>query len=119
MLIVMKLAPFVEMILLKRGFATSIYAVGVATSPGKSILSTPTVNIVLFLSFFSGHTLQTNCHYVTSFLRSFGIYFCMMNAIVSVRFFIRPPTPLASLPNLFAEDVIQFFLNFGFIMSCL
>ena len=36
-----------------------------------------------------------------------------------VGFFMRPPTPLASRPNSFAEDVIQFFLYFGFLISCL
>ena len=54
MLIVMNLAPFVEMMLLNRIFATSISAVDVATSPGWSILSPPTVNLVLFFSLLSG-----------------------------------------------------------------
>ena len=48
-----------------------------------------------------------------------GISFLVMNAIVLVGFFIRLPTPFASRPIFFAEDVLQFFLNFGFLMSCL
>ena len=42
-----------------------------------------------------------------------------MNAIVLVGFFIRPPTPFASRPNSFADDVLQLFLYFGFFIGCL
>ena len=42
-----------------------------------------------------------------------------MNVIVLVGFLMRPPTPFARRPNSFAEDVIQFFFYFGFLVSCL
>ena len=35
----------------------------------------PTVNLVLFFSFYSGRTLHTNDPYVTSFLQSWGKFF--------------------------------------------
>ena len=82
----MNLAHFVDMTLLNRILETSVSAVGVATSPGYSIRSPPTVNIVLFFYFFSGLTLQMNCPYVTSFLRLCGISFLLMNVIVLVGF---------------------------------
>ena len=58
--IVMKLAPFVYMILLNRILATNISVVGVTTSPGYSILSLPNFNLDLHFYFFSGWTLHTN-----------------------------------------------------------
>ena len=114
-----KLDPFVYMTLLNRILETSILSVGVATSPVYSVLSPLTVDIVPFFSFFSGQTMHMNCPYVTSFLWLCGIYFLMMNVIVLVGIFMRPPTPFVSRPNLFSDDVLQFFLYFGFINSFL
>ena len=73
----------------------------------------------MFFSFFSGRTLHKKFPYVTSFIQLCGIFFLLMNVIVLVGFFIRLPTPFASRPNSFADDVLQFFLYFGFLISCL
>ena len=100
--------------LLKRILATSILAVGVATSPGYSIRSLPTVNLVLLFSFLSGCTLQMNCPYVMSFLRLFGIYFLLVNVIVLVGFYMRLFNPFARRPDSFADDVLQFSCILGF-----
>ena len=116
--IVMNLAPFVDMKLLNRILADRISTVGVATSPGQSILYPPTLNLVLFF-FFYCRALHMNFPYVTSFLRFCCMSFLLMNDIVLVRIFMHPPTPFASCPNSFAEDVLQFFLYFGFLISCL
>ena len=45
--------------------------------------------------------------------------FLVMNAIVLVVLFMHPSTPLDSRTNSFAEDVLQVFLNFVFLISCL
>ena len=39
-----------------------------------------------------------------------GFYFLVINAIVLVGFFIRPPTPFASRPNSFADEGLPFFI---------
>ncbi len=75
--------------------------------------SPPTVNLVLFFSFFSGRTLHTKDPYVTSFLRSWGMSFLRMNWIVLVGFLILLLTPLASRPNLLADDMLHCFFIFG------
>jgi hypothetical protein len=69
----------------------------------------PTVNLVLFFSFFSGHTQHTNDPYVMSFLQSWGVSFLCMNWIVLVGFLILLPTPLASRPNSLADDMLDCF----------
>ena len=103
--------------LLKRILATSILAVGVATSPGYSIRSLPTVNLVLLFSFLSGCTLQMNCPYVMYFLLLFGVSFFLMNVILLVEFFICPSTPFARRPNLFADELLQFSCILGFSLG--
>jgi hypothetical protein len=112
-------APFVEMTLLKSILATSISAVGVATSPGYLILLPLTVNCIWLGSAFLGLTKHTNCPYVTSFLRSVGISCSEMNSIVLVGFLMCPPMPFASFPNLLAADRLHAFLYFGLFISCL
>ena len=119
MSIVMNMAPFVDITLLKRILAASISAVGMATSPGWCIWYPLTVNLFLFFYFFSVRTLQMNCPYVTSFLRYFGVSFLPMNVIVLVGFLMHPPTPFSRRLNSFADYVLQFFLYFGFLISCL
>ena len=60
-----------------------------------------------------------NCPYIMDFLQLWGMSFLLMNAIVLVGFFMRPSTPFTSRPNSFAEDVLQLFLFFGFLITCL
>ena len=79
----------------------------------------PTVNLVLFFSFFSGRTLHMNGLYVTSFLQSWGMSFLCMNWIVLVGFLILLPTPLASRPNLLADDMLYSFFYLALRSSCL
>ena len=81
--------------------------------------SPPTVNLVLFCSFFSGRTLHTNDPYATSFLQSWGMSLLRMNWIVLVGFLILLPMPLASHPNLLADDVLHCFLYLVLRSSCL
>ena len=81
--------------------------------------SPPTVNLVLFFSFFSGHTLHANEPYMASFMQSWGMSFLRMNQIVLVGFLILLPTPLASRPNLLADDVLHCFLYLALRSSCL
>ncbi len=119
MSIVMNHASFVDMTLLNSILATSISAVRVAASPGKLILSPPTVNCIWLGSAFLGLTKHTNCPYVTSFMRSAGTLCWEMNSIVLVGFLMHPPMPFASYPNLLAADRLHAFLYFGLFMSCL
>ena len=77
------------------------------------------MNLVILFYFLSSRTLHTNCPYVTSFIRLCGILFLVINEIVLIGFLMVPPTPFASRPNLFADDVLQCFLSFGFLISCL
>ena len=117
--IVMNLAPFVDTTLLNRILVTSISAVGVATSPGYSILSLPTVNLVLFLSFFLW--LETAQKLPVRHVFSLIVWY-VISSYECDRvswFFMYPPTPFSSCLNSFTEDVIQFFLFFGFLISCL
>ena len=81
--------------------------------------SPPTVNLVLFFTFFSGRMLHTNDPYVMSFLRSWGMSFLRINWIVLVGFLILLPTPLASRPNLLAEDMLHCFFYLALRSSCL
>ena len=112
---VMNRAPFVKIMTLKRILATSISDVGLAISPGLSIFVSAYCEYCSFFSFFFGRTLNTNCPYITSFLRLCGILFLVMNAIVLVGFFMSSPNSFSSGPNLFAEDVLQFL---KFWVSC-
>jgi hypothetical protein len=100
------LDPKVEMTLLMRIFAVVKPAVRVDLSPGYSILSPPTVNLVR--SFYSLWSLMstTNDPYVT--LRPLGIFDLRMNLIVLV---------LYSLLISFAVDHIHLILYLNFVMS--
>ena len=119
MSIVIKRASCVEITLLKSIFATSISAVGVATAPGKLILSPPTVSSVRLGSAFSGHIVHTNCPYVTSFICSVGTLCWNINSIVLVGFFILPPMPFANLPNSLADERLHASLYFVLLINCL
>lgn len=75
------------------------------------------VSLVRWISALFGLSLQTNFVYVTSFQRSFGTAWWGMNMIVSVPL-TRPPTPCASQPNSFADDILHSFLYCGWVINC-
>jgi hypothetical protein len=99
-------APKVEMMLLIRFFAAVKPAVRVDLSPGYSMLSPPTVNMVRSFSSLWSLISTANKPYIT--LRSSGIFDLCMNLIVFV---------LYSLLILFAVDRIHFTLYLNFVMS--
>ena len=109
MSIVMNVAPFVDMTLLKRILETSISSGAEATLPGQSNRFPLTINLVLLSSFFYGCMLQMNCSYATSFLRLFVMFLLLMNFIVLVGFLMRLPTPFYRRLISFADDVHQSF----------
>jgi hypothetical protein len=76
------LAPKVEITLLMRFFAVVNPAVRVDLSPGYSIWSLPTVNLVRSFSSLWSLMSTTNEPYVT--FRPFGIFDLRMNLIVLV-----------------------------------
>jgi hypothetical protein len=100
------LAPKVEMKLLMRIFAVVKPAVRFDLSPGYSILSPPTVNLVRYFSSLWSLISTTNNPYVT--LRPCGIFDLRMNRIMFV---------LYSLLISFAVDRIHFILYLNFVMS--
>jgi hypothetical protein len=100
------LAPKVEITLLMRIFAVVKPAVRVDLSPGYSILSPPTVNLVRSFSYLWSLISTTNEPDVT--LRPFGIFDLGMNRIVLV---------LYSLLISFAVDSIHFILCLNLVMS--
>jgi hypothetical protein len=102
----MNWAPLVKMTLLIRILAVVSPAVLVDLSPGYSIWSPPTVNLVLSLSSLWSFMSTTNDPYVT--VRSFGMAGRRMNRIVFV---------LYNLFISFAVDLIHLFLYFSFVMS--
>ena len=99
MSIVINLAPFVDITLLKISFQNNMSAVGVASSPGLFTWSPLTVNSVLFSPAFSGWMLQTNFPYVTSLIQLFGTSFLRSNLMVLLGFFIRLPIRFSNRPN--------------------
>jgi hypothetical protein len=100
------LAPGVEMTLLMRIFAVVRPAVRVDLSPGYSIWSPATVNLVHSFSSLWSFMSTTNDPYVT--FRPFGISDQRMNLIVFV---------LKRLLISFAVDLIHFILYLNFVMS--
>jgi hypothetical protein len=89
-----------------RIFAVVNPAVRVDLSPGYSIWSPPTVNLVRSFSSLWSLVSTTNERYVT--FRPFGIFDLRMNRIVLV---------LYSLLISFAVDRIHFILYLSFVMS--
>ncbi len=83
MSIVINRAPLVEITLLKSILATSISAVGVATSPGQFILSPPTVNLVPLGSAFLGWAVQNKLAVHDVFHSIFG-FSMLMNELNGV-----------------------------------
>jgi hypothetical protein len=102
------LAFGVEITLLMRMFAVVRPAVRVDLSPGYSIWSPPTVNLVLFFCSLWSLMSTTNDPYVT--FCPFGMSDLHMNRIVLV---------LYNLLISFAVDFIHFFLCLNFVMSSL
>jgi hypothetical protein len=72
------------------------------------------MNCIWLGSAFLGLTEHMNCPYVMSFLRSASTLCWEMNSMVLVGFFMQPPMPFASHPNLLAADRLHDF----FILGC-
>jgi hypothetical protein len=100
------LAPKVQMMLLMRIFAVVKPAVRVDLSPGYSIVSPPTVNLVRSFSSLWSLMSTTNEPYVT--LSPLGIFDLRINHIVFV---------LYSLLISFAVNHIHLILYLNFVMS--
>ena len=93
-------------------------AVGVPQSSGYLILSPPIVSLVRFNSSLFGLMSQLKLPYVTSLILSNGTSSFRMNRIVLVGFTLPSLSPLANLPNSFADDFDHVSLYFGCHMSC-
>jgi len=108
MLSVMNFSPLLDTTLLNNILAIIISVVGCHFVGVVDAIATHSESSEIF-SAFSGLTVQTNCPYVTSSRLECGTLSLLMNWIVLVGFLILPPTPLASRPNLLADDRLQSF----------
>ena len=101
------LVPVVYTTLLKTHFSVVTDAVGELRFPMKSNKSPPTVNLVLYISSFSGFTLHNILPYVT-FL-SFGT--CVLEIKITLFFPFIFLIPWANCPSSFAKYISQIFLS--------